>query len=61
VDATNQWVEVALGDSCGWLPLAGMRWARKPKPTENWEFHKVNDVKSVLKKGDVVLARPYYY
>ena len=44
----------------GVLPLGGMRWARKPKPTENWEFHKVDNIKTVLKKGDVVLVQPYF-
>jgi penicillin-binding protein 1A len=61
VDADNQWVVVRLGSKLvGKLPLAGMRWARQPKPTENWEFHKVNDVRGVLKKGDLVLARPFF-
>ncbi len=61
VDRDNQWAVVKLGEQMtGRLPLAGMRWARKPKPTENWEKGKIVDVKQALKKGDVVLARPFY-
>jgi penicillin-binding protein 1A len=61
VDTANQWAVVRIGNNLtGKLPLAGMRWARKPKPTENWEFHKVDSVRDVVKKGDVVLVQPYF-
>jgi penicillin-binding protein 1A len=61
VKADRQWAEVRIGtETTATLPLAGMRWARKPKPNENWEFHKVNDVRDVVKKGDVILVQPWF-
>jgi penicillin-binding protein 1A len=61
VDVEHQWATVRAGTKHkGILPLAGMRWARKPKHTENWEFHKVDSVKEVVKVGDVVLAQPWF-
>ena len=61
VDVDAQWAQVRYSkDGRGLLPLAGMRWARKPNPQQNWEFHKVNSVREVLKKGDVVLAQPFF-
>ncbi len=38
----------------GLLPLAGMRWARRPDPTERVDLHYLTDVRQALKKGDVV-------
>ena len=58
VDRRNQWAEIAVGDVDGILPLAGMRWARKPNPNEYWERHMVESVTQVLKKGDVILVMP---
>ena len=61
VDLANQWALVRAGSKHrGKLPLAGMRWARAIKPNENWEFHKVDSVKQVVKVGDVVLAQPWF-
>lgn len=61
VDVEHQWATVRAGSKFkGILPLAGMRWARKPKHTENWEFHKVDSVREVVKVGDVVLAQPWF-
>jgi penicillin-binding protein 1A len=61
VDGEKQWADVRIGTQVnGKLPLAGMRWARKPKPTENWELHKVDNIKLILEKGDVVLVQPYF-
>lgn len=61
VDAERQWATVRAGTKVkGILPLAGMRWARKPKPTENWEFHRVNSVREVVKPGDIVLAQAWF-
>lgn len=61
VDTEHQWATVRAGSQHkGILPLAGMRWARKVKPTENWEFHKVNSVREVVKVGDIVLAQPWF-
>ncbi len=61
VDTEKQWATVRAGTKHkGVLPLAGMRWARKPKPTENWEFHKVTSIREVVKVGDIVLAQPWF-
>ena len=61
VDAENQWATVKIGSKLeARLPLAGMRWARKPSPNENWEFHKIEDVRKVVKKNDVVLVQPWF-
>ncbi len=61
VDAERQWATVRAGSRHkGLLPLAGMRWARKLNPQQNWEFHKVNSVKEVVKVGDIVLAQPWF-
>ncbi len=61
VDAEAQWAIVRAGSQHrGKLPLAGMRWARAVKPQENWEFHKVESVRQVVKVGDVVLAQPWF-
>jgi penicillin-binding protein 1A len=56
VDRKNQWAEIKVGKTDGILPLAGMRWARKPNPNHYWETHLVNSVTEVLKEGDVVLV-----
>ena len=38
----------------GLLPLAGMRWARPPDPTERVDSHYLTDVRRALKTGDVI-------
>lgn len=61
VDADAQWAVVQIGaKTTARLPLAGMRWARKINPSQNWEFHKVNSVREVVKKNDVVLVQPWF-
>ncbi|MEO1481229.1 MAG: PBP1A family penicillin-binding protein [Myxococcota bacterium] len=39
------------------LPLAGMRWARKPDPTERIDYHYLEDVRGALKKRDIVVVK----
>ncbi len=61
VDVEHQWAEVQIGKQLkGRLPLAGMRWARKINPSQNWEFHKVESVREVVKARDVVLVQPWF-
>ncbi|OGQ09746.1 MAG: hypothetical protein A2138_11105 [Deltaproteobacteria bacterium RBG_16_71_12] len=61
VDVEHQWAEVQIGKRLrGRLPLAGMRWARKINPSQNWEFHKVESVREVVKQRDVVLVQPWF-
>jgi len=42
----------------GQLPLAGMRWARTPNPTERVDMHYLTDVRKALKVGDLILVYP---
>lgn len=58
VDRRNQWAEVQVGHIDGILPLAGMRWARKPNPNVYWDRHLAERVQHVLNKGDVILVLP---
>jgi penicillin-binding protein 1A len=61
VDLQNQWALVRAGTKHhGKLPLAGMRWARKPNPNVGWEGRKVESIQQVVKVGDVVLAQPWF-
>lgn len=61
IDATNQWAIVKAGTGhTGKLPLAGMRWARKPNSNQSFEGRKVTNIKGVIKVGDVVMAAPYF-
>ena len=41
----------------GFLPLAGMRWARTPDPTQRWDGHYVRDTRRALKVGDVITVK----
>ncbi|MBI3180217.1 MAG: penicillin-binding protein, partial [Deltaproteobacteria bacterium] len=56
-DAKGLTVNLDVAGKEGLMPLAGMRWARRPDPTERVDLHYVTDVRRVLKKGDVVSAR----
>lgn len=38
------------------LPLAGMRWARRPEPTQRVDLHYVRDVRRVLRARDVIVV-----
>lgn len=58
VDRRKQWAEVKVGLTDGIVPLASMRWARKPNPNEYWENHMVSRVEHVLKEGDVIMVTP---
>ncbi len=48
---------VAVGGQRGVLPVAGLRWARKPNPEAWYPDALVGRVTAVLKPGDVVLVR----
>ncbi len=50
-------VHLDVAGSPGLLPLAGMRWARRPNPTERIDLHYVKDVRHRLRKGDVVFVK----
>ncbi len=39
------------------LPVVGMRWARRPNPTERHDLHPLKDIRSILKVGDLVAVK----
>ncbi len=41
-----------------YMPLAAVRWARKPNPLTRMDAYLVTDVKNVLSAGDIVQLRP---
>ncbi|HSN15040.1 MAG TPA: PBP1A family penicillin-binding protein [Anaeromyxobacteraceae bacterium] len=57
VDTASNVVRVAVGANEGILPVAGMRWARRPNPEVGYASALVASVSSVLRTGDVVLVR----
>jgi penicillin-binding protein 1A len=50
-------VRVQVGGNAGLLPLAGMRWARRPNPTVSYADGQLSKVAGVLREGDVVVVR----
>jgi penicillin-binding protein 1A len=57
VDDKKQLAEVEVGENRGVLPLAGMRWARKPNPEVNHFGALLTRPSQALRAGDVVLLR----
>jgi penicillin-binding protein 1A len=57
VDESANVVRVQAGANAGILPIAGMRWARKPNPTVSYADAQLSKVGGVLAPGDVVLVR----
>lgn len=55
-DAEGQ-ARVLVGGQEGVLPIAGMRWARKPNPEVDYSGAQISRVSAALKVGDVVLVR----
>jgi penicillin-binding protein 1A len=53
----GKFVEIAVGERTGRIPLEQMLWARKPNPEEWYPTSLIKDVRGVVKPGDVVLAR----
>jgi penicillin-binding protein 1A len=50
-------VEVEVGEAKGVLPIAGMRWARRPNPEVSYPDALISRPSTALKVGDVVLLR----
>jgi penicillin-binding protein 1A len=50
-------VTVRVGDQRGLLPIAGMRWARRPNPEQYYPDALLTRVGRVLRRGDVILVR----
>jgi penicillin-binding protein 1A len=68
-DEKGEVAKIDVAGHPGLVPIAGMRWARTPDPTERVDMHYVTDVRRVLRPGDVIsvkktdrneLARDYY-
>jgi penicillin-binding protein 1A len=57
VDTAGNVARVAVGANEGILPVAGMRWARRPNPEVGYADALVASVSAVLRTGDVVLVR----
>jgi penicillin-binding protein 1A len=53
-DAAGKNTIIDVAGKEGFLPLAGMRWARKPNPTERMDMHWLEDQRQILKPGDVL-------
>jgi penicillin-binding protein 1A len=50
-------VRVQAGGSAGVIPIAGMRWARKPNPNVSYADAQITKPSAALRAGDVVLVR----
>ena len=57
VDDRAALAEVRVGENQGLLPIAGMRWARKPNPEVSYPEALISRVSSALSAGDVVVLR----
>ncbi len=57
VDDSAALARVAVGKQQGILPIAGMRWARKPNPVQNYPDALISRPSTALHEGDVVLVR----
>jgi penicillin-binding protein 1A len=57
VDDKAGLVRVEVGDNEGVLPIAGMRWARKPNPEVSYQDALISRPSTALHEGDVVLLR----
>jgi penicillin-binding protein 1A len=57
VDDALALARVAVGASSGILPIAGMRWARKPNPLQNYPDALISRPSTALHEGDVILVR----
>ena len=57
IDAARNVVRVAVGANEGILPIAGMRWARRPNPEVSYSDSLLSSVPGPLRSGDVVLVR----
>jgi penicillin-binding protein 1A len=56
-EASTDRAIVSVGPSKLQIPIAAMRWARKPNPLVNYEYQLQDSASRILKAGDVVLAK----
>jgi penicillin-binding protein 1A len=57
VDDARALARVEVGASSGILPIAGMRWARKPNPLQRYPDALISRPSTALRVGDVILVR----
>jgi penicillin-binding protein 1A len=57
IDAARNVVRVSVGANEGIIPVAGMRWARRPNPEVAYADALLKGVSGVLRSGDAVLVR----
>jgi len=57
VDDAALTVRVEVGKTRGVLPIAGMRWARRPNPEQSYPDALISRPSVALKEGDVILVR----
>ncbi len=57
VDDAAALARVAVGTLEGTLPIAGMRWARRPNPEQNYPDALISRPSTALHEGDVILVR----
>ncbi|HTP26298.1 MAG TPA: transglycosylase domain-containing protein, partial [Anaeromyxobacteraceae bacterium] len=57
VDDARDIALVAIGATKGVLPLAGMRWARRPNPEQRYSDALISHPSTALHVGDVILVR----
>jgi len=53
-DTKNEFYKLDIAGREGILPLAAMRWARKPNPTERIDYHYIRNVRQRFSIGDVI-------
>ncbi len=56
-EVTKDRAVIQIGKTKAQIPIAAMRWARKPNPLVYFEYSLQDDATRVLHKGDVVLAK----
>src|SRR5262249_55093442 len=56
-EVSNDRALVNIGTTKVQIPLAAMRWARKPNPLIAYEYQLVDDARKVVKRGDVVFVK----
>ena len=52
--ASDKVATIDVAGQEGFIPLAGMRWARRPNPTERYDLHYIEDVRKAVREGDVI-------
>lgn len=57
VDDQNKTTTVRLGKNMGFIPMSGMRWARKPDPDRSYYNDRIRRPSEALAPGDVIRVK----